>query len=101
MFTRRPQWLFRLDEGFIALYMVGLDRSAVIQSAYNLYDAIITGLGASGDDSPAEVHLVCCPCVSYVADEIEAWIKEAKVSMQEADRIGKGVTIWETNPTSI
>ncbi len=101
MFTRRPQWLFRLDEGYIALYMVGLDRSAVIQSAYSLYDAIITGLGASRDDLLTEVHLVCCPCVSYVADEIEACIKEAKVSMEEADRIGKGVTIWEKNPTNI
>lgn len=96
MFTRRPQWMFRLDRGEVALYMTGLGGTAVIESAYNLHAALQKGVFDSDNPRRPKVHVACCPGFSF-DDDPGKCIRKARFSLDKARRSRTDVIVWERN----
>lgn len=93
MVMRRPQWLFRLSRGQVAVYLTGLDATAMGQTAHNLQDALDKGLRRSEALKRPEAHVVCCPGLAFEEGQGEVAVSHARSVLDEALRSGKSVDI--------
>lgn len=100
MFTRRPQWMFRLERGDVALYMTGSGEAAVLENAYNLHAAVQKGFFDSDNPRRPKVHVACCPGISFDEDNPGKCIRDARFSLDKARLSGTDVIVWERSPSN-